>query len=503
MSIKGYCLPQRAPVIEGASKDYRDFSALLEQVDDLLEKTGTGDRLVAAAVRRAKGRGARRAGWLARLRETAAFQARCALLRRLLQLDYRGFSVMASDSSLVQWFLRRGRIEGFVGRLVGNGLSKSALDRYDKAIPAKEIEDAVRMLCATVASETWAGRMAGLDRPLDVRNIYADCTCLEADIHFPVDWVLLRDAVRTMVRAITVLRKHGLRHRIRKPERFLTEINHLCMAMSAAGRGRNSRKRRKKTLRAMLAVVECVRGHAERYRDLLGRCRETRTDLTEAEADQVLGRIDAVLEQLPAAVDQVRERMLRGRKVEDCRKVLSLYEPDAHVVVRGKSGAPVEFGNTLYVAESPDGLIVDFEYFRGRAPAESLILKGSLDRCARWYGKVESVTTDRGFSSGDSAAECTARVVTSYILPRSPRLMAEAMADEAFRAAQRRRAQTEGRIGIVKNVFIGGALSGKGYEHQRVEVAWSILAHNLWVLARLALRNLREERERAMIADSA
>lgn len=92
---------------------------------------------------------------------------------------------------------------------------------------------------------------------------------------------------------------------------------------------------------------------------------------------------------------------------------------------------------------------------------------------------MASVTTNRGFSSEESGTACTANDVTNYILPRSPRRMAEAMEDESFRAAQRRRAQTEGRIGIVKNVFIGGSLAGKGYEHQRIEVAWCILAHNL------------------------
>ena len=503
MTTFDQCLSPDTPRIDGASKEYNEFAAQLSQISELLVKTGIERRLVQSAVGRATARAVKSQGWIARMEIAMAFQVRCSILRRLLGLDYRALSVMASDSALIQWFLRRGRVEGFVGAVLGNGLSKSALERYDKAIPVVDLEDAVRVLCAKVGSKSWTGKMSGLDEPLDVRNLYADCTCLGTDIHFPVDWVLLRDAVRTLVRAIIVLRKHGLRHRIRKPERFLTEINHLCMAMSAAGRGKNSKKKRKRTLRAMLKVVDCVKAHAVRYRDLLKKCRQTHTDLTEAEADQVLGRIDAVLERLPAAIEQVRQRMLKGGKVENSTKVLSLYEPETHVVVRGKSGAPVEFGNTLYIAESPDGLIVDFEFFRNRAPAESEILKGSLERCVRWYGAVESVTTDRGFSSEKSATACSDKGVTSYILPRSPRLMAEAMENESFRAAQKRRAQTEGRIGIVKNVFIGETLSGKGYDHQRIEVAWNILAHNLWVLARMAIRNLREERERDMMTESA
>ena len=35
--------------------------------------------------------------------------------------------------------------------------------------------------------------------------------CLKADIHFPVDWVLLRDGVRTLMKATLLIRKAGLR----------------------------------------------------------------------------------------------------------------------------------------------------------------------------------------------------------------------------------------------------------------------------------------------------
>ena len=41
-----------------------------------------------------------------------------------------------------------------------------------------------------------------------------DSSCLKANVHFPTDWVLLRDAVHTLVQSILVIRKHGMRERI-------------------------------------------------------------------------------------------------------------------------------------------------------------------------------------------------------------------------------------------------------------------------------------------------
>ncbi len=401
-------------------------------------------------------------------------------------MDYRAFSVLASDSQAIQWFINRGQIEGFIGELNGKGLSKSSLARYDKLISAEDIGTVVREVCAMVSSQGWKGKMPGWDEPVSIRDIWVDCTCLETNIHFPVDWVLLRDAVKTMVLAIECMRRHGLRYRIKDPTLFLREVNQLCMEMAAVARKKDSKKPRKRVLRRMKRLVECVEKHAVRYRDLLMETRETRTDFSKAEAAQVLARIANVLDQLPDAIKQAEDRIIRGLKIEDSKKILSLYERTSHVIVRGKAGGDVEFGNTLYIAESIDGLIVDFKYYRDRAPADCDMVKESLERCTKAYGGIGSMTGDRGFDSPDVTTLLSEKKVTNHILKRSPRLMADAFEDPAFRAAQRRRAQTEGRIGILKNVFIGGCLSGKGFDNQEIEVAWTILVHNFWVLGRMA-----------------
>ena len=60
---------------------------------------------------------------------------------------------------------------------------------------------------------------------------------------------------------------------------------------------------------------------------------------------------------LPAAIRQAHERIIGERPVASADKILSLYEDDLHVIVRGKAGAEVEFGNTLLLAENLDGII--------------------------------------------------------------------------------------------------------------------------------------------------
>lgn len=49
----------------------------------------------------------------------------------------------------------------------------------------------------------------GLEKPIDFSNIFFDSTRLKVPIHFPVDWVLLRDIVRTFMKATVLIRQVG------------------------------------------------------------------------------------------------------------------------------------------------------------------------------------------------------------------------------------------------------------------------------------------------------
>jgi hypothetical protein len=77
-----------------------------------------------------------------------------------------------------------------------------------------------RVLFATCIDKD-ASQRAGLSAPVDFTDACINATCLKAGIHFPVDWVLLRDAARTLMKAVACIRRHGLRNRTpRDPQSF-------------------------------------------------------------------------------------------------------------------------------------------------------------------------------------------------------------------------------------------------------------------------------------------
>ena len=75
--------------------------------------------------------------------------------------------------------------------------------------------------------------------------------------------------------------------------------------------------------------------------------------------------------------------------------------------------------------------------------------------------------------------------------------MTQCMKDKIFAKAVRRRAQTEGRVGILKNVFLGVVLQTRGFKNRRLQVSWAVLAHNLWVAARLPWAEDQRQRAKA------
>jgi hypothetical protein len=172
--------------------------------------------------------------------------------------------------------------------------------------------------------------------------------------------------------------------------------------------------------------------------------------------------------------------------VPDKEKIHSLYEEDVHVIVRKKAGAEVEFGNTFFLAENPQGLILDWELFRDRAPADSKLLPRTVERMQQAYAPgPKAVGGDRGFDSELNRFGLKEEKIFNAVCPRSPKQLRRRNRSWKFKRMQRRRAQTEGRIAILKNVFLGGRMRCKGFAHRELTVTWTVLVHNLWVLVRL------------------
>ena len=189
---------------------------------------------------------------------------------------------------------------------------------------------------------------------------------------------------------------------------------------------------------------------------------------------------------MPQAIRQAHERIIGGRKVSNKDKILSFYEPDIHVIVRGKMNAEIEFGNTLFLAEQSQGLIIDWFLEKKRSVGDTALIRNSLEHINTVFGKYpNNVGGDRGFWSQENANWLKDRNIFNGICPKNPKELKEKIKKSRFKKIQKRRAQTESRISIIKNDFLKSPLKSKGFDNRELSVAWAILAHNLWLLAGL------------------
>jgi hypothetical protein len=467
------------PLVLG-NGDYQQFEFQLRRIDQLLIASGVEKSFVQQCLARFDQQFPAATTKSRTRHQRHSYRAlRCNVLRGLLGEDYRGMSRRLAECPLFRWFC--GLEELAAVRVPG----KSLLQDYAHWLPAQTLRPIIEQLILAAHQPARAAALE-LAHGLELDTVWLDTTCLKTNIHFPVDWVLLGDAVRTLMKATRLIRAHGLKHRMEAPESFLKAMNRLSMQMTFARRTTDSKKQRKKILRRMKQQIKVVTGHARRYRQLLDRA-WNQTDWTRPQAEVVLRRMDGVLALLPQAQRQAHERIIGERRVANADKVLSLYETDTRVIVRGKAGGEVEFGNTLLLAEQRDGVIVDWQLHRASAPADVRQMASSLERMEKAYGvgTIRAMGTDRGFSSAANETLLERKGIYDGICPKSPARMKARMSEEQFVEVQRRRSQTEGRVAILKNGFLGRPLRAKGYDHREQAVSWQVLTQNLWVLARL------------------
>ncbi len=465
IAVQSFLRPALTPVIR--CKDYTVFLETMERIDRVLIDSSLEREAIVKALE----------GWDeagGKDRERRALRAikalRVEVVRHLLGgISFRCLSQELGRSELLANFCRVREVDGI------RKISKSSLERDSKFFDEAYLRQLHARMTEVVGNAEHCGE-AGLEKPIDTRECLIDATCLEANIHWPVDWVLLKDVGATLLKAISLIRQAGMKQRMPQGAKGLArEMNKRCLEMTHARRRREAGK----------AITPRRRRAMWIHRE---------------EGERIIERMDGMLEQIPQVMKQAHERIIGGRQVKNEEKILSAYEPEIDVIVRGKADREVEFGNTLYLCESAEGYLLDWKLYGGQAPSELKQLWESLERQKGFAleEKIEAISGDRGYASKAASKRLQAEGIFDALTPRNPQELKERMEEPRFVRLQRRRGSTEGRIGVLKNRWHGGKIRSKGFDNRNLSVAWSVLSHNLWKIAqRLAQEHEKEATQAA------
>ena len=323
----------------------------------------------------------------------------------------------------------------------------------------------------------------------DGQQLRVDTTVVETDIHFPTDATLLGDTVRTVTRLVEDLPERwprgvqGFTNRTRRARRRRQALER----MTAPERHTPPKPQYRELLRIPEQVLESARQIVQKTSRVKG------LDVAGSLViDQLRRQIPTYCELGNRVIDQTRRRVIEGEQVPAEEKVYSIFESHTELIKRGKARQPGEFGHKVFLAESAQGRITDYQVLEGN-PADTPHVKASLDRPQETFPPVpELYAGDRGFHSADHVDHCQQAGVSQVCIPprggqkSAPQDVMERSAQ--FKKGQRFRVGIEGRISVL---FRGRGMKrcrAKGRDRFEVLVGAAVLANNLLRIAEL-LRN--------------
>src|SRR5205085_5952898 len=210
---------------------------------------------------------------------------------------------------------------------------------------------------------------------------------------------------------------------------------------------------------------------------------------------RVRGRLRRALTELAVTIGrtgmiiaQTRTR-LAGRTPDGAARLVSLHDPDARPIRKGRIDRPVEFGYKAQVTDNDDGIILDYNVEYGATP-DGPQLAPAIERITRRAGRVpRAVTADRGYGQAAVEKDLYAAGVRTVAIPRQATTSPARKAVEhgrGFRKLVKWRTGCEGRISYLKRGYGWDRTRLDGRHGAAIWCGHGVFTHNLTKITALA-----------------
>jgi IS5 family transposase len=315
-----------------------------------------------------------------------------------------------------------------------------------------------------------------------------DTTVVESNIHHPTDSTLLGDGVRVLIRTMKKITDMvgavgtRLRDRSRSVKLRLFEI-----ARIARSRGPLNRERLQQRYRRLLDATSRVVGQAKRFSKEISEGVKRSVDVLQQIAlERLRTELDRMVLLVRRVMQQTRARIFCG----DTRfegKVISVFEPSAEVIRKGKAGKPNEFGKMVKLQEAENQIIVDYEVYARRPNDAELLIPAIATHQAKLGRAPRLVAADAAFYSSRNEAAAKAMGVKRVCIPNRSSKSPERKREQKkrwFRNGQKWRTGCEGRISVVKRRNGLNRCRYKGDAGMQRWVALGVISDNLLNIGR-------------------
>jgi transposase, IS5 family len=315
---------------------------------------------------------------------------------------------------------------------------------------------------------------------LRTHRVRADTTVVAANVCYPTDAGLLARAIGKLHTTIGRVQATGAatRTRVRDRRRSARRRAHQ-LAKTLRARSEQAKQAVLRTTGELADLAEQAVGDAARV------ARNAQRVLAgDPGAGDLARRIDELkttIQRTSQIVAQTRTR-LAGQVPDGASRLVSLHDPDARPIVKGRLGKPVEFGYKAQVADNPDGVVLDYQIEVGN-PADAPLLAPAVKRIAARAGRTpKAVTADRSYGEAAVDQELQALGVERVAIPRKGQPGRARRATEhtrGFRRLVKWRTGSEGRISYLKHRFGWDRTRMDGIDGARIWCGQGVFAHNL------------------------
>jgi transposase, IS5 family len=299
------------------------------------------------------------------------------------------------------------------------------------------------------------------------------------DIRYPSDAVLALQGARTLAREGRMLSKViGGKVRVRDRSRSIGKAVRAISKTLARRTGEAKAQVMKLNQQAGRLIAQSA-GEAKRLAAAAkasARGRGAQAKLRAAkQLEELTSRCQKVVEQI--------DRRVRGLKITD--RLVSIADPDARPIRKGRLGKPTEFGYVAQICEITEntrkgarGLILPAGHELGN-PAENTLLSQTAAELDRAGIKPREVIVDGGFQPGP----------TKDAFPdlKEHQIQISGRHEPGSRRTRKRRARyrtgIEGRISHLKRGYAMRRSRLKGDDGMQIWTGWAILAYDLDTLA--------------------
>ena len=323
------------------------------------------------------------------------------------------------------------------------------------------------------------------EKKIKARKVRVDTTVVESNIHYPTDADLLGDCVRVITRTVN----------------RLAEVTN-----DAAGKIRNRGRSIKKKILAIVKITkrrteekfdeireitgqitEIARHTVADTKEVLARAKQAADTKIKGKAQKLINELSEIIQIADKVIEQTEEVNKGNLNLKD--RIVSIFDPGARPIKKGKIKIPTEFGRKVLITESEEGVITHYEVYEGN-PSDELLLIDAIKRHRCNVGHIpKEVATDRGFYSEDNenALYYSLGVKRVSIPKRGKKSKARKEIESSFwfKRLQRFRAGIEATISMLKRCRGLNRTLSRGTSGSKTWIAMGIMAHNLWKLAQL------------------